>query len=66
MKNVKKNKGDITEYDAYLTDTGTCNECGRVDDLINVKIANLVLDNGISIPEYHINGGVRIYPQKRM
>ena len=61
-----KDKGDLTEYDAYLTDTGTCHECGKVDDLVNVKIAKLILENDISITDYHINGGDRIYPEKRM
>lgn len=59
-----KLKGDLTDYDAFQTDTGTCNNCGKTTDVINLKIANLVLNSSIKIKDYHYYGGTRIFPQE--
>lgn len=60
-ENCLQVKGDFTEYNAYLTDTGTCNGCGKVNDVVNVKIANLILNSDIEIMDYFMGGGKRIF-----
>jgi hypothetical protein len=58
-----KKKGVLTEYSPSLTDTGVCDLCGKTDDLVNVRIAELVLKNNLNPEDYHQKGGTRIYPK---
>ena len=59
-----KLKGDLTAYNPFQTDTGTCNNCGKITDVINLKITNLVMNSSFKIKDYHYYGGTRVFPQE--
>ncbi|PTT37544.1 hypothetical protein DBR28_09795 [Chryseobacterium sp. HMWF028] len=54
---------DHTNYNPYLTDTGVCSSCLKVNDLINIKIVEIIQMNNVNIEDYHLFGGKRIYLQ---
>lgn len=48
--------GCKSDHDISLTDTGTCNVCGKVTDVVNCAIANKVEKDNIPIMSYWHNG----------
>jgi len=52
-----------TEYSIYLYDTGICDSCEKMGDLVNVSIANYVKDKGINEILYWESGLPRIFRQ---
>lgn len=59
-----KKMNDHTNYNHCLTDTGVCSSCLKVNDLINIKIVEIIHANNINIEDYHLFGGQRIYYNK--
>lgn len=56
-----KSKDWHKEYESKSFETFICDGCGDIKEVLNITIAKLVEDRGISVKDYVTIGGPKIY-----